>query len=210
MSRVFLFCLSSLMIPLPCLAADPSPPTAFTFSQFRTVVARDFVQVKLITRGVLSPAKSPWGLGWFTQAGSQLGSDGALSTWLVMEAGPHLQLDLKQGVMHQTVRPGVYWSLSSASAKPLLEYVNSGAAWDGHLNWLSINSLSWDPKTKTPGFYYEGFVQDMILPKILGLGGFWENTGGFQAGPRLQVQDAFLQVGVVGQPMVYVGLAHIW
>lgn len=207
---IFLLCLLSVTAPLPCLAAEPSPPTTFTFSQFRTVVSQDFIQVKMINRGVLGSTKSPWGLDWFSQAGTQLGPDGALSTWLVLEAGPHHQLDLKKGVMHQTIRPGVYWSLSSASAKPLVEYVNNGTAWDGHIGWLTINSLSLDTATMTPGFYYEGFVQAMILPKALGLGGFWENTGGFQAGPRLQAKDAFLQVGVVGPPMVYVGLAHVW
>lgn len=79
------------------------------------------------------------------------------------------------------------------------------------VSWVSVNSLSADPTNGwAPGYYYDGFVQAALLPDKLAVGGFWENLGGFQTGPRLQAGDAFLQLGVLREPMVYAGVTRVW
>lgn len=192
---------------------DATAASTFTLANVQVLATPEFGQSKLTGLGTVGPAGFPLGFTWIVQAGFALPftEDGAPAAWTLAEGG--LEVAITKGnrfAMYHRVRAGVFVDMIGRNPDPVFAYVNCGQAGNWAVSWVSINEWSIN-NDGSVFYYYEGLVDVSPFPgREIRFGGFWENRRGFQAGPRVKARDFYVHVGVVGSPMVFVGIEHVW
>ncbi|MFH1426881.1 MAG: hypothetical protein ABIG66_05655 [Candidatus Kerfeldbacteria bacterium] len=203
------------MVAYPAAAEEAveSAVSNFTLTNVQLVAAPEFGQAKLTGLGTIGPAGFPLGFTWIVQGGFALPfADGdAPAAWTLAEGGVEIAITPgAQFSMYHRVRAGIYADMIGRNPDPVFAYVNCGQAGGQAVSWVSINEWSIN-NDGSVFYYYEGLVDASPFPgREIRFGGFWENRRGFQAGPRVKARDFYVHVGVVGTPMVFVGIEHVW
>lgn len=207
----FIILLASAAVASP---DQESAIATFTLLNTQTLVSGEFARVKTTALGTIGSTDSRVSVTWFVQTGADFPFSEEVTpfAWTIGRVGAQYALtDTGQLTIRQSLQAGVNWKVLEDEASPNVASVSSGEA-AGRVSWLAVNAFTINPRDGGSVFYfYEGNIEFAPLKNgEIGLGWFYENTGGFQSGPRFRAQDFYVHVGVVRQPMVYLGVTHAW
>ena len=221
-------CLAIWFAVTPAMAEEtenkPGVET-FTLAVVELVATPSRFQGKIEALGDIGPAGFPLAFTWFAQGGGAVPfnlADENLSTWAMFEGGLAIKMPQHQHFfMVHRVRAGAIGLMNvdmnddgtpEQSWSPQFAYCNAGHLFGKRLTWLTINEWAVSPEDGSVFYYYEGYVDGAPFgsAKQIGLGMFWENRGGPQVGPRFRAHGLYFHVGLLREPMFFLGIEHVW